>query len=190
MLFLEPHARWLLLVHAVLGAALVASATHLVIWTRGWMRGHYARPRGVRWFGAIVATLYLLQFGLGNLIYPVYKVRVRAEHFELMSSVVDDARARTEARRVIAERTRAGAVPDEKPADLRPIARLFDVKEHWVALGVPLALAAFLLSRRTPTSPLGGRLLFACAAGAALCAWAGALIGHWVSAVRAVGGIG
>jgi hypothetical protein len=187
VLFLESSARWLLVLHAVLGAAVVATTTHLVLWTRSWIHGRYTRPRGVRIFGAVVLALYAAQFGLGNLVYPVYKVRVRAEYFDLVSASNDDARARAAARHLVAER--AGVVDDSRPEtiDHRSTARLFDIKEHWAAIGLPLALLAFLLSRRAPEDLLAARLLFGSALGAALCAWSAALIGLWVSAVRAIG---
>jgi len=60
---------------------------------------------------------------------------------------------------------------------------LFDVKEHWVALGLPLLLAAWVLSRRGRDA---SRLLFACAFGAAICAWSGGIIGLLVTSARSI----
>jgi hypothetical protein len=187
LLFLESSARWLLVLHAVLGAAVVATTTHLAVWSRTWIHGRYTRPKGVAWFGVIVLVLYTAQFGLGNLIYPVYKVRVRAEYLDLVSATTDDAKARSEARRVVADRNHQPAPEPVPSVDLRPVSRLFDLKEHWAAIGWPLAFVAFLLSRRAPEDVATGRLLFAAALGAALCAWGAALVGFWVSAIRAIG---
>jgi hypothetical protein len=189
VLFLESSARWLLVLHAVLGTALVAATTHLAVWTRSWPSGRFARARGVRWFGAIILLLYAANFTLGNLVYPVYKVRVRAEYFDLLPATTGEAELRAQARRTVAERNHA-VVPDEPrhAPDLRPVARLFDIKEHWAAIGLPLAFLVFGLSRRTPepNEIWTGRLLFWSAIGAASCAWAAALIGLWVSAIRAI----
>ena len=61
--------------------------------------------------------------------------------------------------------------------------RLFEVKEHWVALGLPLLLAAWVLARRGRDA---SRLLFACAFGAAICAWSGGIIGLMVTSARSI----
>lgn len=189
VIFLEGLARPLLVLHAVLGAGVVATSTHLFIWSRRWSRnGVTARP-GTRWFAVVGLTLYALQFGLGNLMYPAYKVRVRAELLDLPSAVADDLGLRQKAREEI--HARAGAPP---PAPLTPLpgaalARLFDIKEHWAAIGFPLMLAACALifrwdPRRDGAAPR--LLLLCCSGGAALCAWFAAMVGVVVTAVRAV----
>jgi len=180
VLLLEQHARLLLVVHAILGALTVATTTHLVVWLR-------RRPSaaGVRWFAALAVGVYAAQFLLGNLLYPVYRVRVRAEYLEMPSAQEAHARADAEARAAIAGRAHAPAPPPAPPRDLSGFARLSDVKEHCVALGLPLAAGAFLLVRRG--SGRAGALLTFCAAGAALCAWFGAIVGLVVTSIRAIG---
>lgn len=197
MLFLERSARLLLILHAVLGAATVAVSTHFFLWSRRWSRGEgYERyARGARWFAGVGVGIYLAQFALGNLAYPVYRVRVRAEFLESPTALAED----TELRRRAAAATRARAeVAPAEPAhrsshrDLRGewIARLFDVKEHWAALGLPLILvAAWIVMRWDPKrdpSRATRWLLLGATGGTAAAAWLAALIGLYVSAVRAI----
>jgi len=190
VVFLEGQARLLLVLHAVLGAATVAVTTHLFLWSRRWARSGARRP-GVRWFAVAALGLYASQFALGNLLYPTYKVRVRAEYLDSPATVASEASVRSAARAEL--HVRAGAPPPPEPDGprvLSPVARLFDVKEHWVAVGLPLAIVATLLvfgwdPKRDGAGARG--LLLATTGGAAACAWFAALVGLWVSAVRAVG---
>jgi hypothetical protein len=179
VILLESHARWLLVLHAVLGAAVVATTTHLAVWSWRLRRGEARRARGAVWLAVVAASLYLLQFLAGNLLYPVYKVRVRAEYLDSPPAVAGDAQTR---------RARSLApAPAAPPPRLEAIARLFDVKEHAVALGLALAVAAAFLARYAREGT--GDLLLCCALGSAGCAWAGGLIGLWVTSFRSVGGL-
>ncbi len=194
MLFLEPGARAALILHAVIGAALVAAATHTVIWARRYTTGDFPRFPATRRFVTITFLLYVAQFSLGNLIYPVYKVRVRAEYFDNPAAQRAEIAARATGRDDVLHRAgREPAVtPPTAPRDLAKVARVFDVKEHWVALGLALAAGAFLLAwtwdpRRDGASPIPGRLLVVLSIGVALCAWGGALAGLYVSSFRAIG---
>jgi hypothetical protein len=201
VLFAEAHAHWLLILHAVLGASTVAVTTHLVVWTRRYPRGEISRVSGVRWFAAVGLGLYLVQFLLGNVLYPTYKVRVRTEYFDLGSAVRAEVEARRAAREQADERRRADATHDGRGVGftgptptvaehgLGGVARLFDIKEHWAALGLPMIAGVFALTfagLREGRGP-AGRLLFVCALGAAACAWIAGLIGLWVTSVRSVG---
>ncbi len=200
MLFAEAHARWLLVLHAVLGAATIAVTTHLVLWTRRFPRGELARIKGVRWFAVVGLGLYVVQFLLGNVLYPTYKVRVRTEYFDLTSAVRAEAEARGAAREQADARRRADATHDGRqvgftgprpanPVTLSWVSRLFDVKEHWAALGLPMIAGVFALTfgRLREGGAVTGKLLFLCAVGAALCAWLAGIIGVWVASYRAVG---
>ncbi len=191
MIFLEDQARLLLVLHAVLGAGTVAVTTHLFVWSLKWSRGAGRGP-GVRWFAVVGLALYLAQFALGNLVYPVYKVRVRAELLDLPSAIEGDAEVRRAAAAEI--RARAGVHEsvgsEEDAAPLSGVARLFDIKEHWAALGLPLLAAAVWLvfrwdPRREP-SQQARWLLLSATGGAAAAAWLAAIIGLYVSAVRAI----
>ncbi len=209
VLFVEEHARLLLVLHAIIAAALVAVSTHLVVWMRGYPRGRFTRQRGVRRFAVIGLALYGATFLLGNLIYPVYKVRVRTEYLDNPAALVADYKSRTHARdRVRSQHRRlrqpalgadnAGASSSDNqhsafalPSRAAKIARWFDVKEHWMALGFALyaALAVVLVAWK-PKADGGpvGVVVFAMAVLVAGTTWLGALIGLVVSSWRAVGG--
>jgi hypothetical protein len=154
-------SRILLVVHGVLGAATVAICTHLAVWSFPYLTGKPARHRGVRTFALVGTMTYAAQFALGMVLYPTYALRVKLAYLTASPS-------------------------------LAWVARLFDVKEHWVALGLPLALAAVVFSVRRPAGvpgPVWPRAVFACALGAAVCAWMGGLIGLYASAVRSIGSL-
>ena len=200
MLFAEAHARWLLVLHAVLGAATVAVTTHMVVWTWRYPRGQISRVAGVRWFAAVGLGLYLAQFLVGNAIYPVYKVRTRLEYFDLGSAVRAEAETRNEAREQADARRRADATHDGRgvgftgpavvaPVNLSWVSRLFDIKEHWAALGIPMTAATFALTFAglREGKAATGKLLFLCAVCAALSAWLAGIIGVWVASYRAIG---
>lgn len=193
MIFLEGSARTWLIVHALVGAATVAACTHLVLWTRTYWRGDLRRFPAARRFAAIAFAFYAAQFTIGNLIYPVFKVRVRAEFLDDPAAIRADTAARNEARAQVARRANVTPPAPRVPRDLAGVARVFDIKEHWVALGLALSAGAFAVAwwwkpaREGTERRHAGRLLFALALGAALCAWAGALVGFYVASVRAVG---
>jgi hypothetical protein len=180
VLFLESSARAVLVLHGVLGAAVVAASTHLAVWVWKLRRGQRQREAGARWLAAVGAVLYALQFLAGNLLYPVYKVRVRSEYFDSPSAVSEDARARR-------ARSLGAAAPESPPPRLERLARLFDIKEHLVALGLALAVAAAFLVRHEREG--AGGLLLCCAVGAAGCAWVGGVVGLWVASFRSVGAL-
>ncbi|MGH9887843.1 MAG: hypothetical protein ACREBE_20085, partial [bacterium] len=66
----EAAARWMLVLHTALGVAAVGAATHLVLWSRGFLRGSFGRLRAARRFAWIVLALQLAAFTAGNLMYP------------------------------------------------------------------------------------------------------------------------
>lgn len=82
MLFAEALARPLLALHAVLAAATAGAVTHDLVFLR------LALRRGGRFVGAhrLFTHLSLLLAGatmlVGSLVYPTYRIRVRAEVFE------------------------------------------------------------------------------------------------------------
>jgi hypothetical protein len=190
LLFAEAQAGSLLIAHAVVGASVVAVSTHLVVWTWRLVRGQTGRQRGIRWFAAVGLGLYLLQFTLGNLMYPVYKVRVRGEYLDSSEAVAADRAARAEARNSV--ETKLGQPPIEVPTksdSLAAVSHLFDVKEHWVGLGlamiVALTVVAFTWDAKRD-DPAGGKLLFACAICLASCTWIAGLVGLIVTSHRPI----
>jgi uncharacterized membrane protein YciS (DUF1049 family) len=198
VIFLEAQARLLLVAHLIIGVALVASATHQVVWMRGYRRGQFGRHRGARRFAVITALLYVTGFALGNLIYPAYKVRVRVEYLDSPTALVKEREVRRSSQQLASRAAARGgdapvAHPDQTPADPRraaKIARWFDVKEHWAALGLALALAnaALMLGwdpRRDGAAPAG--TAFGLGLGTAAAAWFAAVVGVIVTSFRAVG---
>jgi hypothetical protein len=139
--------RALLVIHAVSASVLVASATHHLIWC--------LRRRGTRLFAVVAASAYAATFLVGLVMYPGYKLHVRAEYF------------------------------DRGGSGLAWVARLFDIKEMWMLVGVALAGALVLLSRErdSRTRPLYvglAALLF-------VSVWGAALMGLVVTSYKAVG---
>jgi hypothetical protein len=183
VLFLEDHARLVLVVHAVLGGSLVASSTHLVVWMRGYLRGQYGRRRAVRRFSSIALVLFGLTFVAGNLAYPTYKVRVRAGYLENPAAVAADLETRGAG---------AGEV-DAALDETERVARWFDVKEHWAAVGLILSAACWLVLRAWDPVRHGGAVVPAVlglAVGAAATAWFAALVGLVTASYRAIGSLG
>jgi len=183
VVFFEENARLLLVAHAVLGAALVAASTHLVVWMRGYLRGKYTRRPAVRRFSIISVVLFGLAFTAGNMAYPTYKVRVRAAYLENPSAVEADLRERT---------GRPGDM-DTALDTTAKIARWFDVKEHWAAVGLMLAIACALVLRFWDPVRDGAAIapmVFGLALGAAAIAWLAAIVGLVTSSYRAIGPLG
>jgi hypothetical protein len=145
----ETAARWLLVLHLALGVAAVGAATHLVIWLRPYLRGEFARHRAVRRFAVISLLLHLGGFAVGHVVYPTYRVEVRAAMLENSAAVAKDVETR---QAVIAK---IAAKEGARPSELAPAAdtiktaaaaaRWFDVKEHWIALGLFASLGLVLL---------------------------------------------
>jgi hypothetical protein len=74
---LEPFARPLLVLHAVLGSAVVGSATHLAVTLWLLARGRESQRRAAHRFALIAPLLLVAQLLLGLVIYPAYRVQVR-----------------------------------------------------------------------------------------------------------------
>ena len=172
----EDSARLLLVLHAVVGAATVAVSTHLAVWMRSWLRGKYTRRRAVIRFAWLSLALFAATFLLGNLGYPIYKVKVRSAYLENPIALAAETETREE----------AAALYD----DTERVARWFDVKEHWAAMGFILSVACVLILRRFDPAEGGtalAPLVFAMAAGTAATAWLAAIVGLVTSSYRAIG---
>jgi hypothetical protein len=185
-------ARWLLVLHTGLGVAAVAAGTHLVVWMRRWLRGAQSR-RAVVKFAVIFFALQAAAFIAGNVMYPTYRVEVRAAYLENSDAVTFDRVSHDRA--VSAIVTAQHGEPREAPvtADLvrrtAQAARWFDVKEHWIALGL-LASAAVLLILAFWDPSRDGAAFAPIVVGLATIAcatvWLGAIIGVLTAAWRAV----
>jgi hypothetical protein len=189
----ESAARWLLVLHTALGVAAVGAATHLVIWMRGYLRGQFGRRRAVRRFAWISLALHAAAFLAGNVVYPTYRVEVRAAYLENAGAITAERAARQHELERIAAREGA-PVPVLAPASEQiraagKAARWFDVKEHWVALGLlaslGLVLVLALWDPRTG-SPAIAPAALGLAVVIAGTVWLGAIVGVLTSSWRAV----
>ncbi|HVV82810.1 MAG TPA: hypothetical protein VHE35_07005 [Kofleriaceae bacterium] len=191
-------ARWLLVLHAALAVAVVAAATHWLTWLLKLVRGQPGRIRSVRRFALIAMVLYLATMAAGLVLYPTYKARVKLEYLTRSTAVSADARARLEASEDQVARLEGRPAREANPALLDAlerdaskrsarVARWFDVKEHWVAVGVVLGLAALaVLASWDPRRDGRGPSTFAIGAVAGVVAitWLAAVIGLVTSATR------
>jgi hypothetical protein len=185
-------ARWLLVLHTALGVSAVASGTHLVIWLRRYLRGAAGKRRAVLKFAWIFFALQLAAFVAGNLMYPTYKVEVRAAYLENSGALASEQAIRDRTLYEL-EQKQHGA-PSAMPAtsDLvkraAQAARWFDVKEHWIALGILASLALVLVLGFW--DPRTARELVPVVFGLTLViagtVWLGAVIGVLTAAWRAV----
>ena len=189
----EAAARVLLVLHTVLGAAAVGAATHLVLWSRGFLRGQFGRLVAVRRFAAIVLVLQLGAFGAGNAMYPTYKVEVRTAYLENREAIARDQAARAAQLARLALREGAGVPQPTATSDLirraAAAARWFDVKEHWVALGILASLALVLVLALWDPRTAGRELapvVVGLAVVVAATVWLGAVIGVLTESWRAV----
>jgi hypothetical protein len=75
-------------------------------------------------------------------------------------------------------------------ASLSPIARMFDIKEHWVALGCAASVALWILSRKAHPKDDRRTLWLYIGLSALACgaAWFGAIVGLLTASYRSVGG--
>ena len=166
-------ARWLLVLHTGLGVAAVAAGTHLVIWLRRYLRGTQSR-RAVVKFAAIFVALQVAAFVAGNVMYPTYKVEVRAAYLENPRALVADHPA---------------SATEELVRSAAQAARWFDVKEHWIALGLLAALGLVLVLGFWDPRAGGGELgsvILGLAVIIAATLWLGAVIGIATASWRAV----
>ncbi|MBA3397085.1 MAG: hypothetical protein H0T89_30930 [Deltaproteobacteria bacterium] len=145
----DSAARWMLVLHAGLGVAAVGAATHLVIWLRRYLRGQSGKRRAVKRFAWYVLALHAAAFIAGNVLYPTYKVEVRTAYLENASAIVAERTAHDREVAKIAARERSPGYEAEQLSTIvkqaEKAARWFDVKEHWVALGLFAAIALVLV---------------------------------------------
>ncbi len=158
-LLFESVARPLLLLHATLGFTAVGATTHLAVYswlaTRG--RRHSA---ALRRFGWIAPAAVVSQVLLGLVLYPTYRVRVRALHLDHESPLVAQLFDFKEHLAALAVALVLGAA---LVARLRP-----DESAGQHGAQVTKATAALSIT-------------------AAALVWTVALIGLWVTAVHPVG---
>lgn len=181
------------MLHTVFGVAAVGAATHLVIWLRRYLRGKTGSRRGVLKFARLTLAFQVAGFVAGNAMYPTYKVEVRAAYLENPTALIEAHEARSSwAARVIASE---GGQPRQASAMTGVVrrgaaaARWFDIKEHWVALGIIVSAALLLMLSRwpvdrqqSPLAPIALALAIICAA----TLWLAAIVGVLTTAWRAI----
>jgi hypothetical protein len=189
----EAAARWMLVLHTALGVAAVGAATHLVIWSRRFLRGDFGRLRAVRRFAWLALVLQLAAFAAGNVMYPTYKVEVRAAYLENAGAIATEHDSRQRAlERIVTRESAPAPMPtatEEMVRRAAGAARWFDIKEHWVALGILASLGlVLLLGFWDPRA--GARELVPVVLGLAVIVagtvWLGAVIGVLTASWRAV----
>jgi len=183
----------MLVLHTALGVAAVGAATHLVLWSRGFLRGSFGRLRAARRFAWIVLALQLAAFAAGNVMYPTYKVEVRTAYLENREAIVAAQAAEQSQLERIAAREGTHAGQPTATAQLvrraAQAARWFDVKEHWVALGLLASLGLVLALAFWDPKTAGRELapvVFGLAVVIAATVWLGAIIGVLTASWRAV----
>jgi hypothetical protein len=173
--------------HAISAAVLVGATTHHLLWCRHYLRNSYGRVKAERRFATICAIAFVSTFALGNILYPTYKVRVRAEYFDNPAAVAGEVKLR------VANHRALGVAPTPTQSvvqSLSPVARLFDIKEHWVALGCMASIALWILSRKLHPKDEPRVLALYVGLSAVQCgtAWLGAVVGLVTASYRSVGG--
>jgi len=189
----ESAARWVLVLHTLVGLAAVGAATHLVLWLRKYVRGQSGKRRAVLRFAWLVLVLQVGAFAAGNVMYPTYKVGVRTAYLENAHAITAaEAAKQAELEKVAA---REGSTAPEQTATVEMVrraasaARWFDVKEHWVALGIFVSGALIvILSVWQPKrdGSVIAPIVMSLAVIAAATIWLGAIIGVLTASWRAV----
>lgn len=189
----ESAARWMLVLHTAVGVAAVGSATHLVIWLRRYVRGQFGRRRSVIRFAWIVLALQLGAFVAGNVMYPTYKVEVRAAYLENASAITAEQASRARELERVAQREGTEVARPSATTEIvrraAAAARWFDIKEHWISLGIIVSIALLvILSLWDPKrdGTVIGPIVTALAVIAAGTIWLGAVIGVLTASWRAV----
>jgi hypothetical protein len=135
-------------------------------------------------------ALQVLAFGAGNLMYPTYKVAVRGAYLESPDLANEQVVRQHALEHVMAREGQPAPEPEaDVPHRAARAARWFDVKEHWVALGILGSLALVLIlslwdPARDGTAPMPVVLGLATIVCGTL--WLAAVIGVVVASWRAV----
>jgi hypothetical protein len=182
-----------LVLHTIVGVAAVGAATHLVLWLRKYVRGQSGKKRAVLRFAWLVLALQLGAFIAGNVMYPTYKVQVRTAYLENAPAITASERAKE--RELAKLAAREGAETPQPTATVELVkraaqaARWFDVKEHWIALGVFVAAALILILSLWEPKRDGGviaPIVMSLAVIVAGTVWLGAIVGVLTASWRAV----
>jgi hypothetical protein len=145
----ESAARPLLVLHAVVGFALLGASTHLLVVCVQLWRGRVHLGRLARVYAQVIGATFTASFVLGLVMYPHYRYHVRGLYLDRYEPWASN---------------------------------LFDMKETFAALALPLAIALLPVGRRLDPArerdllPLVTLLAAAVWATAAFAAVAGVLV--------------
>ena len=114
MVFLERFYELLLLAHLFVTFVLVGSLTHDLLVVIKYVRGKFGRKKLELYYCKVALWSYVIVYILGALIYPAFRVYMRAEYFE---------------------------------PDLPWAMGLFELKEHWGALGLAFFFVYYYLRK-------------------------------------------
>ena len=80
--FLYSARRLLLIAHAAGSIVLIGAATHHALQMRHYLRGRFGAARLEKTYAKVVSIAYVLTMALGALLYPTYRVHVRALYLD------------------------------------------------------------------------------------------------------------
>ncbi len=114
MVFLEKLYNPLLLAHLFVTFVLIGAMTHNLFCVFGYLRGKFNRQKLELRYAKVSFWAYFIVYVIGALIYPAYRIYIRADYFD----------------------------PQVPWAT-----GLFEVKEHWGAIGLGMFLIYYILRR-------------------------------------------
>lgn len=79
--WLQPWARFLVVLHVAAAVVLIGAATHHAVVAYGYLRGVY-RVRLARVYGATALAAYAVTFALGAMAYPTYRYHTRDQYLD------------------------------------------------------------------------------------------------------------
>jgi cytochrome bd-type quinol oxidase subunit 1 len=82
MVVFESIARPLLFLHLIAATCVTASAVHLAIRVWGYLRGNVTKVPFEKTYARLLVVSYAVCYVLGAIVYPAFRVRVRAEYFD------------------------------------------------------------------------------------------------------------
>lgn len=148
--------RVLLILHAGASVVLIGAATHHALQMRYYLRGQFKFVRLEKVYAKVISVVYVLTMALGSLLYPTYRVNVRALHLD---------------------------------RDEPFLSRLFDVKEVYASLTLPLAIALGALAFTLRPSEERRLVPIYVVISLVVCSvvWLNVIVGLWVTSVRGIG---
>ena len=88
MVFLESIANFLLFLHLCATIVLAGSMGHNLVLVVRYCRGNFTKQKVEKLYVRIAFWAYCVTFLLGALVYPTFRIRVRAEYLDEMRPAV------------------------------------------------------------------------------------------------------